>query len=73
MTELNREFIIPDGAQYQDIEYYVGDVSRNRNAGGLYYKIDYIDRAYYWCGHDWLKSSRRTKEVRGFCKILEKN
>ena len=69
MSELNSEFIIPKGAQYQDIEYCVGNVRMNRHGGGLYYKINNLDMTYYWCGHDWLKSCKSAKDVRGFCKI----
>lgn len=69
MSELNSEFIIPKGAQYHDIEYHVGNQRRNRHGGGLYYKIGHLDRVYYWCGYEWLKSSREAKEVRGFCKV----
>ena len=71
MKELEYEVIIPKGAQYHDIEYRVGNVIMNRHGGGLYYKINNLDRTYYWCGHDWLKSSKSAKDVRGFCKIAQ--
>lgn len=71
MSELDYEFIIPNGAQYQDIEYCVGNVRMNRHGGGLYYKINDHDMAYYFCGHDWLKSSKSAREVRGFCKVVQ--
>ena len=71
MKELEYEVFIPKGAQYHDIEYRVGDVMMNRNGGGLFYKLNDHKMTYYFCGHDWLKSSKSAKDVLGFCKIAQ--